>query len=229
MPHQEHHFVHRAAWLRAAVLGANDGIISTASLLIGVAAADSGREAILLAGTAGLIAGAISMAAGEYVSVHSQKDLEEADLEREKQAIEEDPEHEREELAQIYAERGVAPATAEKVAAQLMAQDALDAHARDELGIVDERSPRPIRAALASAAAFSVGAAIPLGTAWGVPRHALAATIAGVSLVALGGLGALGAQAGGAPIARATVRVTVWGAIAMVVTHFAGRLFGTVV
>ncbi len=227
--HDEIHFTHRAGWLRAAVLGANDGIVSTASLVLGVAAAEASRESIVLAGIAGLVAGAMSMAAGEYVSVHSQKDTEQADLERERRAIARDPGEELVELTAIYRGRGVDADTAERVARQLMAADALGAHARDELGISDDSAPKPLRAALVSGLAFTVGAALPLGAAAFVPSEELRLAVAGTSLAALAGLGVLGARAGGAPIARATLRVTTWGAFAMIVTSLAGRLFGAAV
>lgn len=222
----EIHRSHRAGWLRAAVLGANDGIVSTASLILGVAAAEANRGSVLTAGVAGLVAGAMSMAAGEYVSVFSQKDAEEADLDREKQEIDDDPEFELEELTQLYVARGVEVETAESVAAQLMAHDALDAHAREELGIFGRGNARPVQAALASAATFALGAAIPLIALAAVPIERVVPFVAGVSLVALSGLGALGASAGGAPVARAAIRVTLWGAAAMALTTVVGRLFG---
>ena len=222
----EIHRIHRAAWLRAAVLGANDGIVSTASLVLGVAAAEATRGSVLTAGVAGLVAGAMSMAAGEYVSVFSQKDAEEADLARERQELDEDPEFELEELTQLYVERGVDLATAEKVAEQLTAHDALEAHAREELGIVDQETARPVQAALASGATFAIGASIPLVALAAVPLDRAVPSVGLVSLVALAGLGALGAQAGGAPILRAALRVTLWGAGAMALTTVVGRLFG---
>ncbi len=208
------------------MLGANDGIVSTASLILGVAAAEANRGSALTAGVAGLVAGAMSMAAGEYVSVFSQKDAEEADLDREKQEIDDDPEFELEELTQLYVARGVEVETAESVAAQLMAHDALDAHAREELGIFGRGNARPVQAALASAATFALGAAIPLIALAAVPIERVVPFVAGVSLVALSGLGALGASAGGAPVARAAIRVTLWGAAAMALTTVVGRLFG---
>lgn len=222
----EIHRSHRAGWLRAAVLGANDGIVSTASLVLGVAAAEANRGSVLTAGVAGLVAGAMSMAAGEYVSVFSQKDAEEADLDRENLELDDDPEFELEELTQLYVARGVEIETAESVAAQLMAHDALDAHAREELGIFGRGNARPVQAALASAATFALGAAIPLIALAAVPVERVVPFVAGVSLVALSGLGALGASAGGAPVARAAIRVTLWGAAAMALTTVVGRLFG---
>ncbi len=228
-PHPEQHFSHRVGWLRAAVLGANDGIVSTASLVIGVAAASSNRSAVLVAGMAGLVAGAMSMAAGEYVSVSSQADTERADLEKERRELRDDPSGEREELAGIYVARGLDPELATQVAEQLMDHDALGAHARDELGITDTATARPVQAALASAATFSAGAALPLLAAafaaggWRVPMVTL------VSLLALVLLGVLGARAGGAPIAKATGRVVFWGALAMAVTALIGKAFGAVV
>jgi VIT1/CCC1 family predicted Fe2+/Mn2+ transporter len=225
MAHHEIHFVHRTAWLRAAVLGANDGIVSTSSLLLGVAAAEAARESVVLAGVAGLVAGAMSMAAGEYVSVHSQKDTEQADLEREKQAIEEDPHEELEELTRIYRNRGVDDETAKRVARQLMAEDALAAHARDELGI-DGVVSNPLVAALASAGAFTAGALLPLIPAVLGPFDLLRPAVAATSLVGLAVLGAVGARVGGAPIVPATMRVTIWGAVAMAATSAAGLLFG---
>ncbi len=222
----EIHRSHRAGWLRAAVLGANDGIVSTASLVLGVAAAEASRNGVLTAGLAGLVAGAMSMAAGEYVSVHSQKDAEEADLAKERLEIEEDPEIELEELTQIYRARGVDAETAECVATQLMKHDALEAHARDELGIFDATSANPLQAALASGATFALGAAIPLTVTSIVPNSALMGSVAGVSLVGLAALGALGARAGGAAMLNGAARVTTWGALAMLLTSVVGRLFG---
>jgi VIT1/CCC1 family predicted Fe2+/Mn2+ transporter len=227
--HSERHRLHRAGWLRAAVLGANDGIVSTASLIIGVAAASGARSDILLAGIAGLVAGAMSMAAGEYVSVSSQADAEAADLAREAIELETDHAGERAELAAIYRGRGLDAATAEAVAVQLTAHDAIGAHARDELGISEFSAARPVQAALASAAAFTGGAALPLGVAVVVPVASLAIGVALASLLSLGLLGAVAAQAGGAPIARSVVRVTFWGALAMALTAGIGRLFGGVV
>lgn len=225
--HVEHHFVNRAGWLRAAVLGANDGIVSTASLIIGVAAATPDRSVILIAAAAGMIAGAMSMAAGEYVSVSSQSDIERADLLREHANIITDHAGEHEELAQLYMERGVSAATARDVAAQLMDHDALDAHARDELGISPGTTARPLQAAWTSGASFITGAAIPLLTvliaspAWRVPAVAMA------SLALLALLGALGARVGGAPAGPAVLRVAFWGTLAMVATAAIGRLVGT--
>ena len=227
--HDEVHFIHRAGWLRAAVLGANDGIVSTASLVLGVAAADAGRDAVVLSGLAGLVAGAMSMAAGEYVSVHSQKDTENADLERERAALDEEPGEELAELTAIYRGRGVDPETARRVARQLMAADALGAHARDELGISDDSTPNPLRAAAASGLAFTIGAALPLAATATAPEDSLRSMVAATSLVALASLGVLGARAGGAPVTRAALRVTTWGAFAMIVTSLAGRLFGAAV
>ena len=224
--HAESHRVSRVGWLRASVLGANDGIVSTASLIVGVAAAGSGRTEVLIAGLAGLVAGAMSMAAGEYVSVSSQSDAEQADLARERAELATQPEAEREELAQIYVGRGVSPDLAREVAGQLMEKDALGAHARDELGISEVMTARPIQAALASAASFAAGAALPLLMAALSPAALRVAAVAGVSLLCLALLGALGARAGGAPPARAALRVTFWGALAMALTAAIGALFG---
>jgi VIT1/CCC1 family predicted Fe2+/Mn2+ transporter len=229
MDHHELHRSHRIGWLRAAVLGANDGIVSTASLVIGVAAAHTARADILLAGVAGLVAGAMSMAAGEYVSVSSQSDTEKADLELEQKHLDHDIEYEQQELAEIYVGRGLDPDLAYKVAEQLMAHDALGAHARDELGIFDRVSARPIQAALASAATFSVGAALPLAAAFAAPERQLVPTVAGLSLGFLAVLGGLAAQAGGARISIGVVRVTFWGALAMALTAGVGSLFGVTV
>lgn len=228
MTHPEHHKSHRIGWLRAAVLGANDGIVSTASLVIGVAAAGTGRDAILLAGLAGLVAGAMSMAAGEYVSVSSQSDTEEADLEIERRALAENPEGEQKELAGIYRQRGLSRELAAQVAAELMDHDALGAHARDEIGISDNARARPVQAALSSAATFTIGAALPLVTAALVPVGRLIPVVAASSLVFLAVLGGIAARAGGAPMLRASVRVTFWGALAMALTAAVGRLFGVV-
>ena len=227
--HPESHLVSRIGWLRAAVLGANDGIVSTASLIVGVAAASAATSDVLIAGVAGLVAGAMSMAAGEYVSVSSQSDTENADLERERAELVDQPEFEREELARIYIERGVEAALARQVADQLMAKDALGAHARDELGISEVTTARPIQAALTSAATFAVGAAMPLAMVLLMPRPWLVAGVSITSLVFLALLGAIGARAGGANIARATLRVTFWGALAMALTAGIGAIFGTVV
>ena len=226
MSHEEQHRSHRTGWLRAAVLGANDGIVSTASLVIGVAAANSTREGILLAGVAGLVAGAMSMAAGEYVSVSSQSDTEKADLSLEREALEADAELEKEELAEIYAARGVEPSLARQVAEQLMAHDALGAHARDEIGISKDGNARPVQAALSSAATFTIGAALPLLVAWVAPGNLLILLVAAFSLVFLGLLGGIAARAGGASILTGTVRVTFWGALAMALTAGVGRMFG---
>ena len=228
MSTHEEHRVHRVGWLRAAVLGANDGIVSTASLIIGVAAADTSQEAVLLAGVAGLVAGAMSMAAGEYVSVSSQSDTEKADLEQERRSLEENPEIERDELAAIYVERGLTPTLASEVASQLMSHDALEAHARDEIGITEGAKARPIQAALASAGTFTVGAALPLLTAWLVPQSRLIMAVAGLSIFFLAVLGGVAARAGGAPVLRASIRVGFWGALAMALTAGVGRLFGVV-
>jgi VIT1/CCC1 family predicted Fe2+/Mn2+ transporter len=228
MRHIEIHRTHRIGWLRAAVLGANDGIVSTASLVLGVAAAAAGSENILIAGVAGLVAGAMSMAAGEYVSVSSQSDTERADLERERSELATDPRHEHAELAAIYAGRGLDAALASEVATQLMAHDALGAHARDELGISDTLAARPVQAALASAGTFAVGAALPLMVVLLVPLSTLMWAVAGSSLVFLALLGSLAARAGGASVFTAAVRVTFWGALAMALTAGVGALFGVV-
>ena len=229
LPHAEAHLIDRTGWLRAAVLGANDGLVSTASLIVGVAASAAGAGEILIAGSAGLVAGAMSMAAGEYVSVSSQSDTEQADLARERRELAMDPEAEREELTRIYVGRGLERGLARQVADQLMARDAVGAHARDELGISELTSARPIQAALTSAVSFSAGAALPLLVA-ALSPHALATyTVAGASLVFLALLGALGAVAGGAAIMRPTVRVAFWGALAMAVTAGIGSLVGKAV
>jgi VIT1/CCC1 family predicted Fe2+/Mn2+ transporter len=226
--HLERHYAARIGWLRAAVLGANDGIVSTASLLVGVAAAGTGRSEILLAGMAGLVAGAMSMAAGEYVSVSSQADTEKADLARERRELEQNVDMERRELAAIYVGRGLDPALAGRVADQLMAHDALGAHARDELGISEIRRARPVQAAFASAATFAIGAALPLLIAVLSPVSLLGLPVAGGSLICLIGLGALAATAGGASLLIGAVRVGFWGALAMGITAAVGSLFGTV-
>lgn len=226
--HREHHRNRRIGWLRAAVLGANDGIVSTASLMVGVAAANVARGELLVAGVAGLVAGAMSMAAGEYVSVNSQADTEEADLTRERAELKAQPENEHKELAAIYVKRGLAPALAKQVAEQLMSHDALGAHAKDELGINAITKANPVQAALTSAVTFSVGAALPLLAALGAPPPMLVPVVAGTSLVVLTGLGALAARAGGAPVLRASSRVAFWGALAMVMTAGVGTLFGVV-
>lgn len=227
--HRENHLVERIGWLRAAVLGANDGIVSTASLIVGVAAASTAPGDVLIAGVAGLVAGAMSMAAGEYVSVSSQADTEKADLARERAELAASPEFERDELTEIYVGRGVEPELARRVAEQLMAKGALAAHARDELGISDTTTARPLQAALTSAATFAVGAAMPLLMVVVAPAEWLVVAVSVASLVFLALLGAIGARAGGAGIWRATVRVTFWGAFAMALTAGIGRLFGTVV
>jgi len=226
--HAEDHYISRVGWLRAAVLGANDGIVSTAALIVGVAAA-SGRAEVLLAGMAGLAAGALSMAAGEYVSVSSQADTEAADIARERLEIGADPEGELRALAGIYERRGVPPDLAQQVAVALHKSDALAAHVRDELGISEQSEARPLVAAIASALTFAVGAALPLATAALVPEDAISFWVTVLSLIFLAGLGAVGARAGGAPIGRAVVRVTFWGAVAMAVTALVGTLFGAVV
>lgn len=227
--HPESHLVSRIGWLRAAVLGANDGIVSTASLIVGVAAASAATSEVLVAGVAGLVAGAMSMAAGEYVSVSSQSDTERADLARERAELASQPEFEREELANIYVGRGVSPELALQVADQLMAKDALEAHARDELGISGVMTARPVQAALTSAATFAIGAAMPLAMVLLMPRPALVVGVSIASLLFLALLGAIGARAGGAKVAKATLRVTFWGALAMALTAGIGALFGTVV
>lgn len=229
MNHNELHRSHRIGWLRAAVLGANDGIVSTSSLVIGVAAAASGHEAVMLAGVAGLFAGALSMAAGEYVSVHSQADTEKADIELERQHLEAEPEFELRELAMIYENRGLTPDLAAQVADELMAHDALGAHTRDELGISEVMSARPIQAAIFSAVAFSVGAALPLAVTWFSPFTSMIWAVAACSLVFLAILGAVAAKAGGAGMVKGSLRVLFWGAIAMAVTAGVGKLFGAVV
>lgn len=227
--HAEWHRTERIGWLRAAVLGANDGIVSTASLVVGVAAAGSSRGSILVAGVAGLVAGAMSMAAGEYVSVHSQADTEAADLTRERIELETDPAAERRELMAIYVARGLAPELADQVAGQLMAHDALGAHARDELGISEILSARPVQAALASAASFAAGAVLPLAVTALVPDSVLVPSVSGSALVFLALLGAVAARAGGAGVVQGAWRVTFWSALAMAATAGVGALFGTVV
>jgi VIT1/CCC1 family predicted Fe2+/Mn2+ transporter len=227
--HPERHLVARIGWLRAAVLGANDGIVSTASLIVGVAAAAATQKDVLIAGVAGLVAGAMSMAAGEYVSVSSQSDTEQADLGRERKELSENIGFERDELADIYVKRGVDRGLARQVADQLMAKDALMAHARDELGISEITTARPVQAALTSAATFAVGAAMPLLMVIVSPTSALVPVVSIASLAFLALLGAIGAKAGGANILRATTRVTFWGALAMALTAGIGALFGTVV
>ncbi len=227
--HTERHRADRIGWLRAAVLGANDGIVSTASLVMGVAAAGTSHQAILVTGVAGLVAGAMSMAAGEYVSVHSQADTETADLSRERAELDTDPAAELRELTAIYAARGVEPALARKVAEQLTKRDALGAHARDELGISETRGARPVQAALASAASFAVGAALPIAVTALAPSSGLISWIAGTSLVFLALLGVMSARAGGAGMLMGAWRVTIWGALAMTITAGVGALFGAVV
>lgn len=227
--HPESHLVARIGWLRAAVLGANDGIVSTASLIVGVAAAATTQNDVLVAGVAGLVAGAMSMAAGEYVSVSLQSDTEQADLARERRELRKNIGFERQELADIYVNRGVDPTLARQVAEQLMAKDALLAHARDELGISEITTARPVQAALTSAATFAVGAAMPLLMVLVSPAGMLVPMVFAASLVFLALLGAIGARAGGANVLRATVRVTFWGALAMALTAGIGSLFGTVV
>jgi len=227
--HPESHLVGRIGWLRAAVLGANDGIVSTASLIVGVAAAAATQNEVLIAGIAGLVAGAMSMAAGEYVSVSSQSDTEQADLARERKELSENIGFEVDELAEIYVKRGVDPVLARQVARQLMAKDALGAHARDELGISEVTAARPVQAALTSAATFAVGAALPLLMVVAAPVGMLVPIVSAASLGFLAFLGAIGAKAGGANVVRATARVTFWGALAMALTAGIGKLFGTVV
>jgi len=221
----EMHRTHRVGWIRAAVLGANDGIVSTASLIVGVAAAGAGRDSVVVAGMAGLVAGAMSMAAGEYVSVSSQADTEKADLVRERQELAEDEVGEHAELAAIYVNRGLATKLAAEVATQLMAHDALGAHARDEIGISDTMSARPVQAAFTSAGSFTVGALLPLLLVLVVPDSALVGAVAGSSLLFLAALGSLAARAGGAPVWRSVIRVTFWGALAMGLTAGVGSLF----
>jgi VIT1/CCC1 family predicted Fe2+/Mn2+ transporter len=226
MANMETHRTHRIGWLRAAVLGANDGIVSTASLIVGVAAAEASRNNVLVAGLAGLVAGAMSMAAGEYVSVSSQSDTENADLQREREELATDVMSEHSELAAIYVTRGLDAELAKQVATQLMAKDPLAAHARDELGISDTLSARPVQAAFASAATFTVGAALPLLLVLVVPITHLVWVVSGSSLLFLGLLGALAARAGGSPMWKSVVRVTFWGALAMALTAGVGALFG---
>lgn len=224
--HPERHFTHRVGWLRAAVLGANDGIVSTAALVVGVAAAGAERQVLLVSGVAGLVAGAMSMAAGEYVSVSSQADTERSDLARERAELAADPVAELNELAAIYTSRGLEPALARTVAEQLTAHDALGAHARDELGITEELAARPVQAALSSAATFAVGAALPLALAALVPLPRVVAVVSAGSLVCLAILGAAAAGAGGADRWRGALRVTVWSALALALTAAVGRIFG---
>ena len=224
--HAERHLIQRIGWLRAAVLGANDGIVSTASLIVGVAAAAQGRTEILVAGVAGLVAGAMSMAAGEYVSVSSQSDTEGADLARERAELATQPDFELDELAGAYEARGVEPDLARQVAAQLTARDALGAHARDELGISEMTTARPIQAALTSAMTFAVGAALPLAAATFSPQAAITPTVSVASILFLALLGAVGARAGAAPVMKGVIRVTFWGAAAMAITAGVGLMFG---
>lgn len=228
MIHTEHHRSHRTGWLRAAVLGANDGIVSTSSLILGVAAASAAQSDVMLAGVAGLVAGAMSMAAGEYVSVSSQSDTERADLNIERKALAEHYDVEQEELAAIYVTRGLTPDLARQVAEQLMIHDALGAHAKDEIGLTDTGQARPLQAALSSAATFTIGALLPLLVAWWAPPSLLISLVALFSLLFLALLGAISARVGGAPILKATLRVMFWGALAMVLTFAIGRLFGVV-
>ncbi|UJW85010.1 VIT1/CCC1 transporter family protein [Devosia sp. SL43] len=224
--HEEVHFINRSGWLRAAVLGANDGIVSVSSLIVGVAAADPSPGAVLIAGVAGLAAGAMSMAAGEYVSVSSQSDIERADITREKQALIDTPAEEEAELASIYESRGLSPATAALVARELTEKDALAAHVREELGLSEVHSANPLQAALASGLTFTVAAALPVIAAVLAPIGATIPVVVVTTLICLAGLGALGAQAGGAPKMRPTLRVLFWGAAAMAVTALVGRIFG---
>ncbi len=224
--HFEKHYVDRISWLRAAVLGANDGLVSTASLVVGVASAQAERGDVLIAGLAGIVAGSMSMAAGEYVSVSSQSDSEKADLAREAQELEQDFEHERAELAGIYEKRGLEPALAVQVADQLMEHDALGAHARDELGLTEQHSARPFEAAFASALSFALGAAMPLGVAWLGPWDHMLPMVIGFSLLFLALLGGLAARMGGARLGTSIMRVTTWGAMAMAATAAVGSLFG---
>lgn len=229
MRHAERHRTERIGWLRAAVLGANDGIVSTASLVLGVAAAGADSKAVLVAGVAGLVAGAMSMAAGEYVSVSSQSDTERADLARESGELVREPEQEQAELAEIYVRRGLDPELASTVAIQLMRHDALGAHARDELGISEVSTARPIQAAFASAGTFSVGAALPLLIVLLLPSHILMWAVPSSSLLFLALLGSLAARTGGAPVLVAASRVTFWGALAMALTAGIGALFGVAI
>ncbi|SIR50964.1 VIT family protein [Bosea sp. TND4EK4] len=224
--HRENHLVERIGWLRAAVLGANDGIISTASLVVGVAAAAKSADEVMVAGVAGLVAGAMSMAAGEYVSVSSQSDTEQADMARERRELTEQPEAELDELTQIYVDRGVEPGLARQVAEQMTARDAFAAHSRDELGLAGHTIARPVQAALTSAATFAVGAAVPLAIAVMVPAALISWAVSAGSLICLGLLGAIGARIGGAEVLKPTVRVTFWGAFAMAATWAIGALVG---
>lgn len=227
MPHRERHRSERIGWLRAAVLGANDGIVSTASLVVGVASADAAPHAVLIAGVAGLVAGALSMASGEYVSVSSQADTERADLDRERHELATQPQAEEDELAGIYVQRGLDADLARTVARRLMATGALAAHARDELGLTEELAARPLQAALASAASFAVGAGVPVLTILLTPAGAIVPVVALTSVVCLIALGAMAARIGGATMATGAARVTIWGVVAMLVTAAVGKLFGT--
>jgi vacuolar iron transporter family protein len=227
--HRETHLIERIGWLRAAVLGANDGLISTASLIVGVGAASPSRSEVLVAGVAGLVAGAMSMAAGEYVSVSSQADTEQADLAREREELAEQPEAELDELTQIYVARGVEPDLARQVAQQMMAADAFAAHARDELGLAPHVIARPVQAALTSAATFATGAVFPLLIAMLVPDRGLTWTVSIACLIGLAALGAIGARVGGSDVIKAAVRVTFWGAVAMAATASIGALIGRAV
>ena len=227
MIHKEPHKSHRVGWLRAAVLGANDGIVSTASLIIGIASAESSHSAVMVAGVAGLVAGAMSMSAGEYVSVSSQADTERADLKIEQRSIENNYESEHAELSEIYQERGLNATLADQVAQQLMQHDALGAHARDEIGI-NEVLANPWQAAISSGFTFTIGAALPLTAAWLAPYHAIVTAVALCSLLCLASLGALAAHAGGAPKLPATIRVTLWSGLAMLVTAITGLTFGAI-
>ncbi|NIZ10416.1 VIT family protein [Pseudooceanicola sp. HF7] len=227
--HPEHHYTTRTGWLRAAVLGANDGIVSVSSLIVGVAAADPGRGAILVAGAAGLAAGAMSMAAGEYVSVSSQADSEKADIAREAEALETMPDEEERELAQIFQDRGLSAQTAALVARELTEKDALQAHVREELGLHEVNAANPLQAAAASGLTFTAAAAVPVAAAMLAPEGAILPAVVIATLVALAGLGALGAKTGGAPMLRGTFRVLFWGAMAMAVTAGVGALFGVAV
>jgi vacuolar iron transporter family protein len=227
MRHSERHYSQRIGWLRAAVLGANDGIVSTASLIVGVAAASADRNAVLIAGVAGLVAGAMSMAAGEYVSVSSQADTESADLSRERHELETNAAWEHEELAKIYVDRGLEPALAQQVADQLMAHDALAAHARDELGLSEIHRARPVQAALASAASFATGALLPVILVALAPAQGMVALVAGGSLGLLAMLGGVAARVGGAGVLVGAIRIAFWGALAMGLTAAVGAVFGT--
>lgn len=227
--HREMHRAERIGWLRAAVLGANDGIVSTASLVVGVAAADAGRSGVLVAGVAGLVAGAMSMAAGEYVSVSSQSDTEQADRRRETNELAEQPDAELVELQNIYVARGLTPELARRVADELTRHGALEAHLRDELGFTETSAARPVQAAVASAATFAVGASLPLAVAALVPSASTVQAVSAASLACLAALGAVSARAGGAPVIRAALRVCFWGALAMALTALVGRMIGAVV